>query len=544
MLTKGDACLQCRRDKKKCSGLRPTCPRCRQLAKECVYAAGVMRRQALTIARLESRAIELEMMIRRLVLASTHDLALRSARLLGRIERLGYFTIPPGFQGATWLPIHVYPGTGYIEPRNEVEKSRSTGLEELPFPLSHHLISTFLQYRFHFYFFFMDSSYFLHCLSLPPSHPESIHPCLLNACYLGACVVSRGSLTLLQPYFVKRTRYFLQQSLMYADRIPHFLWASMILGCYLAKTRRVEEAYVVISGAARFASGWGLVHDSVAGTDPSENLMPPPTTARERTDRFHLARSIYICDQSLAVLTGCPMTFLGYDEQWGSSMELAELRRRREAKTSMDDDSLGPWQSDEDLKVSILKIFERVNKFARAVCETGFQPLREKYLALEYLVASYLAIVPPLPDLRKHQPVKPLSDVNINVLFAHTALNGSGLILHSLRAGDDLEARRKMLGYMRALVDALEKIKEHRRLHRVQTGLISMVHIMNTIRIVAHELQMPGTRGRTNLSADYCQALEVLLDYVDDSGLVYPAWANTHVTLKAPLTTAVKSLRF
>ncbi|KAF8304867.1 hypothetical protein DL93DRAFT_2090060 [Clavulina sp. PMI_390] len=65
---------------------------------------------------------------------------------------------------------------------------------------------------------------------------------------------------------------------------------------------------------------------------------------------------------------------------------------------------------------------------------------------------------------------------------------------------------------------------------------------MNATRIVAHELQISKVRGEANLSMDYCQALEVLLDYLKDSSLVYPQWANTHTVLKDPLTTALTSL--
>ncbi|KAF8304868.1 hypothetical protein DL93DRAFT_414476 [Clavulina sp. PMI_390] len=67
-------------------------------------------------------------------------------------------------------------------------------------------------------------------------------------------------------------------------------------------------------------------------------------------------------------------------------------------------------------------------------------------------------------------------------------------------------------------------------------------HIMNATRIIAHELQTLKVRGEANLSMDYCQALEMLLDYLRDSSLIYPQWADTHTVLKDPLTTALNSL--
>ena len=50
--------------------------------------------------------------------------------------------------------------------------------------------------------------------------------------------------------------------------------------------------------------------------------------------------------------------------------------------------------------------------------------------------------------------------------------------------------------------------------------------VMSALRILAHELQKSDTQNNANLSMYYCTAIEVLLDYVDDTILLYPAWGK------------------
>ena len=181
----------------------------------------------------------------------------------------------------------------------------------------------------------MDVPYFLRCFSLPPSDPESIHPCLLNACYLAACAGGGPILATLQPFFIQRTRHFLNQALMYADRILHFLWASIVLTCHLARRRRLDESYAIISSAAHFASACGLTDGirTMEGVDyqVGERLLPPPKDETEAIGRIRLAYSLYITDHSLAALAAYPATF-SYDEKWASRSGQREIMKDRDSK--------------------------------------------------------------------------------------------------------------------------------------------------------------------------------------------------------------------
>ncbi|KAF8312623.1 hypothetical protein DL93DRAFT_1293109 [Clavulina sp. PMI_390] len=237
-----------------------------------------------------------------------------------------------------------------------------------------------------------------------------------------ACAGSQGMLASLQPFFVKRTRHFLNQALMFADRITHFLWASILLSAYFGRSRRLEEAFVVISPAARLASACGLDRLFDANGTNEETglyLLPPPRNVGEMVDRLRLAHSIYITDQTLYILSGYPTTFK-YDGRWGSPQEKNSTTPDRE-RTATENDALAEvWHSDMHLKVSIARIFERKS-------------------------------LPPLSDPRGLQPSEAVSTFNPHLILAHTTLYGSGLILWSLRAHEDIQAKDKLLECLQAL---------------------------------------------------------------------------------------------
>ncbi|KAF8312240.1 hypothetical protein DL93DRAFT_1328120 [Clavulina sp. PMI_390] len=234
MLQKGAACFSCRRRKEKCNGAKPICTRCQYFRRECVYASGITRLQTTAFLKLLERVQKMGNLREQLPL----DTEPPSSRSNGEGRSKTSADVK--------RPHAPSPSDEAIPAilKQALNADSLTEFDDLPLPLSQHLISLFLPYRRHF-FFFLDIPRFLECVSLPPSDPESIHPCLLNACYLGASMVGGKALTPLAPFFLKRTRYFLGQALMWADRVTHFLWASVILGCYFARLRRMEECFAM-----------------------------------------------------------------------------------------------------------------------------------------------------------------------------------------------------------------------------------------------------------------------------------------------------------
>ncbi|KAF8322027.1 hypothetical protein DL93DRAFT_2223639 [Clavulina sp. PMI_390] len=528
LLAKGGACLPCRKLKMRCDGIKPICSRCERLAKDCTYPSGLARRLPLT-QTLEARALELETLVNQLKLSAEYDLGLAAGRLRERVGRLGVVSV------RETPPIVKY----------ELDPTRWAGLKELPSPLSLALIEQFLPYRAYF-FFFMDVTYFRRCLSLPPCHPDAIHPCLLNACYLGACSWSGGRWTYLEPYFVNRTRYFLNQSLMYADRISHFLWASVLLGCYFTKERRLAECLAVVGSATRFAMACGLdlpstpTSDGASPSSGSESLLPPPKNSDEAIDRTRLAYSIYIADQALPTMCGCPST-LPYDDRWATST--SEEVFVDDQVTKIEGTGIPQrWQSITHLRLLITRIFERANNLATIVCSNGFHGLEGEYRDLEDQIHTQQSSLPPLRDPRGLSPSEAAKTFNASLLLAHIMLCGSELILHSLRSGEDAEARRKMLHCVQKLLDICEIVRNHKKLHTVRVGLVNAIHAMNAVRAITRELRRPETIENARLSVSYCEAIEMLLDFLDEIVSLFPAWAQTPALLKDPLLAVASSV--
>ncbi|KAF8304934.1 hypothetical protein DL93DRAFT_412130 [Clavulina sp. PMI_390] len=550
VLAKGAACFRCHKRKEKCDARKPICSRCEDRNEQCVYPP----KRAPMLEALEARVLELELSIHKLTMASEHDLSLVSARLLERIGRLGDVAVNPKHLAVetVWLP--VYPISQYGEgkrlggqiaveklldrPTSDIQKAlvenqlvsyEWAGLGELPLPTSLHLINMFLPYRVQFYFF-IDASYFLRCLSLPSSHPDSIHPCLLNACYLAACASSGGTLAFLEPYFIQRTRHFLEQSLMFADRITHFLWASVILGCYFARERRLQECFVVAGSAIRFAFACGLCsQDNNAGKpnepDDTRYLLAPPKDEAEAINRIQLANALYLMDQTAPLVGGCPPSF-PYDPRWASNPTEGNLEYPYGKGSVVSEEHLSKlWNSDLHLKVSIARMFDRVTDFARDPSETSYQYLNDEYGALEVQISDQQSAIARSSDAPQPQSSGHANIAKPNMLLVNPFLLGIGLLMHSVRAGDDMEARRRMYQCLQALVE----ISQH-------------VHMMNAIRVLARELQHSETRGNSKLSTTKCNYIESLLDFIEEVVVLFPAWAETPVLLKETLTTALNSL--
>jgi hypothetical protein len=67
---------------------------------------------------------------------------------------------------------------------------------------------------------------------LPSTDPEALHPSLISAICLGACIGTGADFSVYERLFRDRTREYLDAALSAADRMEHFMWASVILGWY------------------------------------------------------------------------------------------------------------------------------------------------------------------------------------------------------------------------------------------------------------------------------------------------------------------------
>ncbi|KAF8304900.1 hypothetical protein DL93DRAFT_413001 [Clavulina sp. PMI_390] len=354
-LARGNACLHCRKLKVRCTGWKPTCSRCQRTKKLCVYTEASPKSPTNKI--VSSCTLKSQLDNNKMLLSSKHNLSLILARLQERIHHLGELSTRPPIT-PTSIPMVISceesqldvlaskslgHGRVFLEHPQEGETHEVRRLivertldsfswvrgQELPLSMSLYLIGIFLPYRSHFNFF-IPLPYFLRCLSLPQSHPNSIHPSLRNACHLAACSILGGRWSQLEPHFAQITRQFLHAALVLPNpqQVIHFLWASSLMASYLARARRIEESYMVITPASYMALACGLLcthnPEFEDNYNPRQFLLPPPVTEEEALHRIWLAHSVFTTDQSLSVLTGIPGCLM-CNGRWRPSTEKAEI---------------------------------------------------------------------------------------------------------------------------------------------------------------------------------------------------------------------------
>ncbi|KAF8312125.1 hypothetical protein DL93DRAFT_2229250 [Clavulina sp. PMI_390] len=411
--------------------------------------------------------------------------------------------------------------------------------EELPLEMSLYLVGLLLPYRAHFHFL-VPIPYLVHHFPLPPSDPASIHPCLRNACHLAACSVIGGRWSSLEPYFAAKTRAFLDKVLMLPtpEHIIHFLWASILLASYLMRERRVEESFTTIASACSISSAFGLLStynlEYFKEHHPGHPLLPAPTTEAEALHRIWLLHSIYLTDHSLSALTGLPPS--SRCEEWTMpSLENGKIVFHGFKIPMVADDELRKvWESDVHRSAFAMHIFKR----ASALVLVDYQKSPTRYQSdLDYLMRFIRALsseIPPLSSMTH--------DSKPAVFLSNSVLYGSLLVIHSIRAGNDADERREMLRCVRDLVEICVKFRSYGSIRRIQSSFVPVIHMMNAVRVLAHELQKPDVEENPRLCSEYCHSIEIVLDFIDEVITSFPAWSTSLESIKDVLISAINSL--
>ncbi|KAF9512534.1 hypothetical protein BS47DRAFT_1054082 [Hydnum rufescens UP504] len=306
------ACLECRRMKTKCTG-GTVCVRCVRLFRPCCYEATERKSRS---ERLEDKLQKLEHEIETLESRRTGAHPHQRGKDLGPSkEHAGSSTAPiqhslPIFPEYQVEASDTSPGIvsqqdyeagyGSAIPRTIIETSlyRWDTNTDLPPELKGYLVRIFLPFRSH-YLFYVDPSKFLRRVLLNPLHPRSIHPVLLNAIYVVACSIGGGSWSHFEPIFLVRTRTHLEHSLALADRLTHFMWASVILGQYYGLADRQLEAFNTMSPSINFAVGFGL-HRNHRALGQGGPLGLAANQIIETDDPMNLWNAMYLTDLSIA----------------------------------------------------------------------------------------------------------------------------------------------------------------------------------------------------------------------------------------------------
>ncbi|KAF8306832.1 hypothetical protein DL93DRAFT_2171975 [Clavulina sp. PMI_390] len=393
------------------------------------------------------------------------------------------------------------------------------------------LTGIFLPYRSHFNFFIplLD---FLPRLSLPPSHPRSIHPCLRDACHLAACSVLGGRWSHLEPYFAERTRHFLNAALMLVnlEHMTQFLWASVILASYFTRVRRVQESYAIISPASHLVAACGLLSTHDPGLEhgyrADQFLLPAPKTEVEALERIWLAQSVFITDRSLHMLIGYPGTF-PCDKRCIPSLDKTEITYPSfKPKMTTEKELMKMWQSDVYRAASVMHLFSLVTTFAEFTHSGKTTRDQMDITLIQSFIQFHDATIPSFLGRANSSPS--------TVLLPHTTLYGGAAIFYSLFPRNDARARGEMIRFVEKLVEICKQVLEHTQPH--------FVHMMNAIRILAHELRNSDVQANPTLAAEYCHFIEILLEFIDDMMGFYPAWGDSTELVKGVINLALESL--
>ncbi|KAF8319856.1 uncharacterized protein EI90DRAFT_2218165 [Cantharellus anzutake] len=112
-----------------------------------------------------------------------------------------------------------------------------------------------------------------------------------------------------EQLFLNRTRQSCEQSLAFADRLVHFMWANVILAQYYLRAGRVVEAHNTIASTVRFAVGAGLHTDAEmedTETGDMTSLALPPADPIDIEERVNLWFSLTMCEAGISLGTSLP----------------------------------------------------------------------------------------------------------------------------------------------------------------------------------------------------------------------------------------------
>ncbi|KDQ08962.1 hypothetical protein BOTBODRAFT_540507 [Botryobasidium botryosum FD-172 SS1] len=214
---KGAACSACHAKKRRCNAARPKCSGCaRNSEQECIYAAEPPKTKTVL---LQQRVEDLEAQ-------ETHELP---APLMMPV----YQRIDPLI--GSWWSMGQPPPSGLISLlvsifiRGEHQQTHDPRPPE-----------------------FYESLY-------DHSPDTGLHPALRNAIFLWSCTCDHlKRLSRLEPLFLRRTLYYLNESLARADRLLDFIEAHILLAMYYLDRERYIQGVRDIAATMAFAVACGL----------------------------------------------------------------------------------------------------------------------------------------------------------------------------------------------------------------------------------------------------------------------------------------------
>ncbi|KAJ6506786.1 Zn(2)-Cys(6) binuclear cluster domain-containing protein [Mycena sanguinolenta] len=460
-LNKGAACLNCRRRKIKCDGVKPMCGQCSRYSTafgDCEYTEdGPTNSQMLEeqISILQNRIQELE--------RPSHKRSSGSSQVSSRHRQSQSSSSQITPSNTTALgPLLSYfylQQTSGISLTDTAINSMPT---ELPFIVLQALVHNFL-HNASCFGFFLDTQAFHDAIT--STDGKHLPPVLLNVMYLWGVHLSKDpKITVYEPAFLSHALRSTASSLSgtHPRTIIHSIQASVLLAYYFIRNARFLEGKYHISAAVSIALSAGLhriraPRDSeLAGRPGITGTLPPPKDAREegeRIDAFWAVLAVNNCwasrDGASSNISYGPASALAIHTPW--PLDITDYVQRPHLLPSQSIETVKRFLEDApDNATSGAALYAkagvlygeatRVSARYRSGDISSDDP---EFNALDRKIEAIILSLPPIQSKRS--------------LVVHTLAHGAAMVLHNALTDISVGSRTKTLIAARAVVDILAR---------------------------------------------------------------------------------------
>ncbi|KAH9969300.1 hypothetical protein BGW80DRAFT_1438183 [Lactifluus volemus] len=497
-LQRGKACLDCRRRKMKCDGIRPVCGPCSRANRpdDCEYTDGQNRTRTQmleeTITQLESRIYELE-----------HPDSAPASVMLHDPHSTFY-------QTQQSFPVPGQPSLPVVQSQAEFSHGSRTSsnpeigninifdsqldLATLSPHVSRELLDAFFQYAPALHFF-LHHTRFQHALSLPPGNPSRPIPALINVTYLWGILLKKDK-ELLRSESTLASRVATQLGNAIpatpSHQILQIIQAKILLIVYYFRIGQFlagrHEAY----SASSLAVACGLHKIRTAQPMPAftsfvdqiDLTLPEPQDQIEEGERINAFWAVFLMDRCLAVAFGPPLVIsdmdapgMQIDTPWPLEMEtyergqiLPNLRTSGTVRSFFSGMNNGwPWENHNPLTQlsKAAALFERAARLAATwrpgavfmslslVLPTDSSKL-EEILNVGTFYSDFVAIDQRIDEFKSQlTPVDRVPSHNVSLVhLAYCLSNGATIQLHATFSSQNTASRAKCLSAAMAMVRA------------------------------------------------------------------------------------------
>ncbi|KAJ6450383.1 Zn(2)-Cys(6) binuclear cluster domain-containing protein [Mycena sanguinolenta] len=457
-LQKGHACINCRRRKIKCDGVKPMCGPCSRYAVafgDCEYtdsgpSSGQMLEEQISI--LQSRIEELEKP--------------KGKRLT--------VSIPSGSRGYSSSTSQI-SSSSQISPSNTMalgpllayfHQQQTSGASidpnatnsmptELPFIVLQALVHNFL-HNASCFGFFLDTQAFHDAVT--NNNGRTLPPVLLNVMYLwGVHLSNDARITVYEPAFLAHALRSTAGSLSgtHPRTVLHSAQASVLLANYFLRNARALEGRYHTSAAVATALSAGLHLIRGRNRPAAAEALAPPSDPVEEGERIAACWSVLTLNNCWAGVDGAPsnVTYgpggLTIDTPW--PLEGRDYVQRPNLLPRHSSDTVGSFlannsdnaNSNAALYAKAGILFEAATRLGAQYRANGISQSDTNLGNLERRIDAFVAALGPVQSKA--------------MLVVHTLAHGATIRLHEPLANNHGFARTKALSAARAIVEILVK---------------------------------------------------------------------------------------